>query len=139
MFAEAELLRLLRRPEQAVLKFDAICEQFNPKDLGAALLAQCGDRLLERGMRKDAEKFYRALASGFPKSELLDYSYNGLGQIALPLIWLDSPNTTSSTTYKVQVTTNSGSQTACFNRTAADNQNDMAVTASQILVLEIAA
>jgi TolA-binding protein len=34
-------------------------------------------------MRKDAEKFYRALASGFPKSELLDYSYNGLGQIAL--------------------------------------------------------
>jgi hypothetical protein len=67
------------------------------------------------------------------------YINDGLGQIALPLIWLDSPNTTSSTTYKVQVTTNSGSQTACFNRTAADNQNDMAVTASQILVLEIAA
>ena len=83
MFAEAELLRLLRRPEQAALKFDAICEQFNPKKLGAALLAQCGDRLLERGMGKDAEKFYRALASGFPKSELLDYSFNGLGQIAL--------------------------------------------------------
>ena len=83
MFAEAELMRLLRQPEQAVLKFDAICERFNPEELGAALLAQCGDRLLERGMRKEAEKFYRALASGFPKSELLDYSYNGLGQIAL--------------------------------------------------------
>lgn len=83
MFAEAELMRLLRQPEQAVLKLDAICEQFNPDELGAALLAQCGDRLLERGMRQEARRFYRALASGFPKSELLDYSYNGLGQIAL--------------------------------------------------------
>ena len=67
------------------------------------------------------------------------YINDSLGQITLPLIWLDSPNTTSATTYKLQVATNSGSQTACFNRTVADNQNDMAVTASQILVLEIAA
>jgi TolA-binding protein len=83
MFAEAELMRLLRKPEQAISKIDAICGQFNPDELGAALLAQCGDRLLERGMLKDADKFYRALASSFPKSELLDYSFNGLGQIAL--------------------------------------------------------
>jgi hypothetical protein len=67
------------------------------------------------------------------------YINDSLGQITLPLIWLDSPNTTSATTYKLQVATNSGSQTACFNRTVADNQNDMAVTASQILVMEIAA
>lgn len=62
---------------------------------------------------------------------------NAIG--ALPLIWLDSPNTTSSTTYKLQVTSNGGSQTACFNRTSGDSQNDSAVTASQILVLEIVA
>lgn len=62
---------------------------------------------------------------------------NSIG--TLPLIWLDSPNTTSSTTYKIQVTSNGGSQTACFNRTSGDSQNDSAVTASQILVLEIAA
>jgi len=62
---------------------------------------------------------------------------NAIG--TLPLIWLDSPNTTSSTTYKIQVTSNGGSQTACFNRTSGDSQNDSAVTASQILVLEIAA
>lgn len=62
---------------------------------------------------------------------------NSIG--TLPLIWLDSPNTTSSTTYKIQVTSNGSSQTACFNRTSGDSQNDSAVTASQILVLEIAA
>jgi len=61
------------------------------------------------------------------------------GQITQPLIWLDSPNTTSATTYKVQVTSNANSQTACFNRTASDNQDDMAVTAAQILLLEVAA
>ena len=83
MFAEAELMRLLRQSEGAVQKLDAICEQIQPDALGASLLAQCGDRLFERGKRNDAAKFYEALAREFPKSELLDYSYNGLGQIAL--------------------------------------------------------
>jgi TolA-binding protein len=83
MFAEAELMRFLRKPEIAVEKLDVICEQTPPLELGAYLLAQCGDRLLERGKRKEAADFYEALAKEFPKSELLDYSYNGLGQIAL--------------------------------------------------------
>jgi hypothetical protein len=67
------------------------------------------------------------------------YIGDSFGIVTQPLNWLDSPNTTSATTYKLQVTTNANSQTACFNRTVADDQDDRSVTASQILVLEIAA
>jgi len=51
--------------------------------LGAALLAQSADRLLERKETKRALEFYKELLTSFPKSELLDYAYNGQGQIAL--------------------------------------------------------
>lgn len=39
--------------------------------------------MLERGKTAQAGQFYQELLKTFPKSELRDYSYNGLGQIAL--------------------------------------------------------
>ena len=52
-------------------------------------------------------------------------------------VWLDSPSTTSATTYKVQFTAN-GSNTAYINRTAADGNNAAyARGVSSITVMEI--
>jgi TolA-binding protein len=82
-FAEAELARYLRKPTEATASLDQICENLAPKELGAALLAQCGDRLLAAGKHQRATEFYEELRASFPKSELLDYAYNGLGQMAL--------------------------------------------------------
>ncbi len=82
-YARAELARLQRKPEAAAAVMDGICDKTPPASLGAALLAQCGDRLLERNELKRAGAFYDELAKAFPKSELLDYAYNGRGQIAL--------------------------------------------------------
>ena len=55
----------------------------------------------------------------------------------LPIIWYDSPNTTSSTTYKLQGTSNASSQTFYVNRSVT-SQADSPLTASQILLIEIA-
>jgi hypothetical protein len=55
----------------------------------------------------------------------------------LPIIWYDSPNTTSSTTYKLQGTSNASSQTFYINRGVL-SQGDSPLTASQILLIEIA-
>lgn len=55
--------------------------------------------------------------------------------------FLDSPATTSATTYKVQIRTSNGSYTACVNRSGRDN-NDPAYdgrAVSSITVMEIVA
>ena len=83
LYAQAELARIQRKPEAASLSLDTICDQIPPQALGAALLAQSGDRLLERQDSKRALDFYSELMTSFPKSELLDYAFNGHGQIAL--------------------------------------------------------
>ena len=82
-FAEAELARLLRKADVFDAALDRIASEIPPSQLGASLLAQCGDRLLAVGNRKRAAEFYKELQQAFPKSELLDYVFNGLGQIAL--------------------------------------------------------
>ncbi|RFC45964.1 MAG: TolA-binding protein /TolA-binding protein /Tetratricopeptide (TPR) repeat/TolA-binding protein [Verrucomicrobia bacterium] len=83
LYARAELARMLRKPAAAAAALDAICDKTPPKTLGAALLAQSGDRLLERQETKRAAEFYTELIQAFPKSEMLDYAYNGRGQLAL--------------------------------------------------------
>lgn len=82
-YAKAELARLQRKPEGFAAAMDGVCDRTPPSALGAALLAQCGDRLLERNQLDKALTFYNELADAFPKSELVEYTYNGRGQIAL--------------------------------------------------------
>jgi hypothetical protein len=54
------------------------------------------------------------------------------------IIFLDSPSTTSSTTYKIQITT-TGSGTICVNRSFSDTDNTAGYRpASTITVMEIA-
>ena len=82
-FAEAELARLTRKADVFDAALDRIASEIPPSQLGASLLAQCADRLLAAGKKDRAAEFYKELQRAFPKSELLDYVYNGLGQIAL--------------------------------------------------------
>ena len=82
-FARAELARMTRRPKESAEWMDRLCKEIAAKDLGAALLAQAGDRMLERKDLAKATAFYKELMTSFPKTELLDFAYNGLGQIAL--------------------------------------------------------
>lgn len=46
------------------------------------LLGRAGDYLLGKQQLDGAAKFYQRLADEFPKSENLDFAYNGLGEIA---------------------------------------------------------
>jgi TolA-binding protein len=82
-FGRAELARMTRKPKEAAELMDRIAKEIAPKDLGATLLALSGDRMLERNEIAKATAFYKELMNAFPKSEQLDYAYNGLGQIAL--------------------------------------------------------
>jgi TolA-binding protein len=83
LFAQAELARLTKHPEESEAALDRICSETPPTVLGASLLAQSGDRMFARGKMPQARAFYQELLKAFPKSELLDFSYNGLGQLAL--------------------------------------------------------
>jgi len=83
LYARAELARFTRKPTAQAAALDSICDTIPPQNLGAALLAQSADRLLERKETKRALEFYKELMRSFPKSDLLDYAYNGQGQIAL--------------------------------------------------------
>ena len=58
----------------------------------------------------------------------------------IPVMWLDSPSTTSATTYKMQVCSNNNSSASVFfNRSRDDTDNvDNSRTVSQILLIEIA-
>ncbi len=83
LFARSELARMTKKTDEAAALLDRMCKDIPAKALGASLLAQCADRLLERGDTTEAGKFYKELLRSFPKADLLDYAYNGLGQIAL--------------------------------------------------------
>lgn len=83
LYARAELARALRKNEESSKLMDSICDTIAPETLGASLLAQSADRLLERGKTAEALLFYNELTKAFPKSDLIEYAYNGRGQIAL--------------------------------------------------------
>jgi len=56
------------------------------------------------------------------------------------ILWLDSPATTSSITYKFQTTTAASSKTVYFNRTGIDPNDESGPRApSQIILMEISA
>ena len=65
---------------------------------------------------------------------------NSTTQVNVPMIFLDSPSTTSETTYKVQFATQNSSHTIYLNRSHGDANNvGEGRTASSITVMEIGA
>jgi TolA-binding protein len=81
IYAKAELARLRRQPAEEDRNVAKIAE-FKPEDLSPVLLGRAGDYLLGKGKLDQAKPFYDKLMEDYPKSDYLDYAYNGLGEIA---------------------------------------------------------
>jgi TolA-binding protein len=82
LFAKAELARLRRQPEEEEKNIAQIAQSFKPEDLSPLLLGEAGDYLLSKGKFDQAAGFYQRLRDDFPKSQMVDFAYNGLGEIA---------------------------------------------------------
>ncbi len=81
IYAKAELARLRRQPAEEERDIAKIAE-FKPEDLSPVLLGRAGDYLLGKGKLDQAKPFYDSLMTDYPKSDYLDYAFNGLGEIA---------------------------------------------------------
>ena len=82
LFAKAELARLRRQPAEEEKNIARIAESSKPEDLSASLLGRVGDHLLAKGKHDQAREFFQRLMEEFPKSDNIDFAYNGLGEIA---------------------------------------------------------
>jgi TolA-binding protein len=82
LFAKAELARLRRQPAEEEKNLAQIAAGFKPEELSPLLLGEAGDYLLSKGKLDQAEGFYQPLINDFPKSQMVDFAYNGLGEIA---------------------------------------------------------
>jgi TolA-binding protein len=81
LFAKAELARLRRQPAEEEKNIGKIAE-FKPDELSPLLLGRAGDYLLSKGKPAQATAFYQHLLDEFPKSDYVDFAYNGLGEMA---------------------------------------------------------
>src|SRR5205807_7554994 len=79
---KAESARLRRQPAEEEQNIAHIAEDFKADDLSPVLLGRAGDYLLAKQKPDKAAKFYQALMDDYPKSENVDFAYNGLGEIA---------------------------------------------------------
>jgi TolA-binding protein len=82
LFAKAELARLRRQPAEEEKNIARIAEEFKPEDLSPLLLGAAGDYLLSKARFEKARAFFTYLMDEFPKSEMIDFAYNGLGEAA---------------------------------------------------------
>jgi TolA-binding protein len=83
LYAKAELARLQRQPGEEEKNIGEIAKNFKPEELSPLLLGKAGDYLLTQHRPDQAATFYERLRDEFPRSESIDFAYNGLGQIAL--------------------------------------------------------
>ncbi len=82
LFAKAELARLRRQPAEEEKYIAEIATQFKPEELSPLLLGEAADYLLSQNKLDQAASFYQRLLDDFPKSQMVDYAYRGMGEIA---------------------------------------------------------
>ncbi len=83
LYAEAELLKQIKREPDARKIYEEIASKYAAETLSPVLLAVVGDHLMSTGDRAKAADFYDNLREDYPKSDYLDYAEVGLGEIAL--------------------------------------------------------
>ncbi len=83
LYSKAELARFRKQPAEEEKNIARIAETTKPEDLSPVLLGASGDYLLGKGKLDQARAFYERLMEEFPRSENIDFAYNGLGEIAL--------------------------------------------------------
>ena len=81
LFAKAQLAFMRRQIPEEEKNYATIADKFKPEDLSAVILAMVGDYLMFKGQTDKAQAYYQYLLDEFPKSDVLDYAYNGLAQI----------------------------------------------------------
>jgi TolA-binding protein len=82
LFAKAELARLRRQPAEEEKNIAQIATESKPEDLSPLLLGEVGDYLLNKAKLEQATGFYQRLLDDYPRSQMVDFAYNGLGEIA---------------------------------------------------------
>jgi len=82
LFAKAELARFRRQPAEEEDHLAQIATGFKPEDLSPLLLGKAGDYLLGKEKYDRAAGFYERLIDDYPRSQMVDFAYNGLGEIA---------------------------------------------------------
>ena len=82
-FAKAQLAGFTRKQDKQKELMASIYKDFSADQLSALLLAECGEIALNAGETVKAGTFYTELMNAFPKSDLLEYAYCGMGEIAL--------------------------------------------------------
>jgi len=82
LFAKAELARLRKQTQEQQKDLQQIADKFKAEDMSPAILGQVGDFLLAKGNLDKASEYYTQLKDDYPKSDFIDYAYNGLGEIA---------------------------------------------------------
>jgi len=82
-YAQALLAGFTKKPDRQKELMASIYKEFSADQLSAMLLAECGDIARSKGDNDKAEAFYKELMTSFPKSDLLEYAYDGMGEVAL--------------------------------------------------------
>jgi TolA-binding protein len=82
-YAQAQLAGFTKKPNRQKELMASIYKEFTADQLSAMLLAECGDIARSKGDNDKAEAFYKELMTSFPKSDLLEYAYDGMGEVAL--------------------------------------------------------
>ncbi|MDQ6861049.1 MAG: tetratricopeptide repeat protein [Verrucomicrobiota bacterium] len=83
LYAKAELARLRKQPAEEEKDIARIAETTKPEDLSPVLLGRAGDYLVSQHKPDQARAYYQRLSDEYPKSENIDFAYNGLGEVAL--------------------------------------------------------
>ena len=82
-YAKAQLAGFTKQPERQKELMASIYKELPADQLSAMLLAECGQIALDRGENDKAEAFFKELIASFPKSDLLEYAYCGMGDLSL--------------------------------------------------------
>lgn len=82
LFARAELLTFLRKPKEHDEVIYQIADQFKPADLSPLLLGEAGESLVAHDRLLPAREMFEHLIAKYPRSDVLDFGYVGLGDLA---------------------------------------------------------
>jgi len=108
VYGRAQLAGFTRKPDRQKELMAFIYQTFPANRLSAELLADCGEIALQKGDLDKAETLFKELMTSFPKSELLEFAYCGLGEVALErnqpvaaIVWFDSAVTIANAEVKL--------------------------------------
>ena len=77
IYAKAEIARLRKKTDEQNKLLAGIAHDFKPEDLSPMLLAGSGDVLFARGETEKAAALFQHLMDNYPKSDVVDFAYNG--------------------------------------------------------------